>query len=86
MSVKKIVNEIDKKYFENHFISESYNKLTGYADYFSAAMTGNNFPPVYCNAPMMSTVITAKGDVLPCFFLPKLGNIREKSVNANLKR
>ncbi len=74
---KKIINEIDKKYFENHFISESYNKLTGYADYFSAAMMGNNYPPVYCNAPMMSTVITAKGDVLPCFFLPKLGNIRE---------
>jgi MoaA/NifB/PqqE/SkfB family radical SAM enzyme len=76
--MRKIVNGIDKKYFENHFISEPYNKLMGYADYFSASLTGSKYPPVYCNAPMMSTVITARGDVLPCFFLPKLGNIREK--------
>jgi MoaA/NifB/PqqE/SkfB family radical SAM enzyme len=75
---RNIINDIDKKYFDTHFISEPYNKLMGYADYFSSAITGNIFPPVYCNAPMMSTVITATGDVLPCFFLPKLGNIREK--------
>jgi MoaA/NifB/PqqE/SkfB family radical SAM enzyme len=76
--MRKIIDGIDKKYFENHFISEQYHKLTGYADYFSAALSGSKYPPVYCNAPMMSTVITARGDVLPCFFLPKLGNIREK--------
>jgi MoaA/NifB/PqqE/SkfB family radical SAM enzyme len=75
--LRKIINEIDEKHFENKFVSESHNKLMGYADYFSSALGGNKFPPVYCNAPMMSTVITATGDVLPCFFLPKLGNIRE---------
>jgi MoaA/NifB/PqqE/SkfB family radical SAM enzyme len=78
--LRRIINEIDKKYFENHFISEPNYKLMSYADYFSATMTGNNYPPVYCNAPMMSTVITARGDVLSCFFLPKLGNIRENSL------
>lgn len=78
--MRETVNGIDKKYFENHFISEPHHKLMGYADYFSAALTGSKYPPVYCNAPMMSTVITARGDVLPCFFLPKLGNIREKTL------
>ena len=79
-SLRNIINNIDKKFFDSHFVSEPYNKLMGYADYFSSALSGNKFPPVYCNAPMMSTVITARGDVLPCFFLPKLGNIREKSL------
>jgi MoaA/NifB/PqqE/SkfB family radical SAM enzyme len=76
--LRNIINNIDKKFFGSHFVSESYDKLMGYADYFSSALNGNKFPPVYCNAPMMSTVITATGDVLPCFFLPKLGNVREK--------
>lgn len=77
---RKIIDDIDKKYFENNFISEPHNKLIGYADYFSASLSGRSYPPVNCNAPMMSTVITAKGDVLPCFFLPMLGNIREKAL------
>lgn len=76
--LRNIFNNINKKYFDSRFVSEPYSKLMGYTDYFSSALTGNKFPPVYCNAPMMSTVITATGDVLPCFFLPKLGNIREK--------
>ena len=80
IELRNIINNIEKKYFDSHFVSEPYNKLMGYADYFSSALSGNKFPPVYCNAPMMSTVITARGDVLPCFFLPKLGNIREKSL------
>jgi MoaA/NifB/PqqE/SkfB family radical SAM enzyme len=78
--LRNIINNIDKKYFERHFVSEPYAKLMGYADYFSSALGESKFPLVYCNAPMMSTVITARGDVLPCFFLPKLGNIREKSL------
>ena len=80
IELRNIINNIEKKYFDSHFVSEPYNKLMGYADYFSSALSGNKFPPVCCNAPMMSTVITARGDVLPCFFLPKLGNIREKSL------
>jgi MoaA/NifB/PqqE/SkfB family radical SAM enzyme len=78
--LRNIINNIDKKFFGSHFVSEPYSKLIGYADYFSSALNGNKFPPVYCNAPMMSTVITATGDVLPCFFLPKLGNIRVESL------
>lgn len=76
--LKEVINGIDKKYFENCFISEPYVKLMGFAGYFSSALRGEGYPPVYCNAPMISTVITARGDVLPCFFLPKLGNLREK--------
>jgi MoaA/NifB/PqqE/SkfB family radical SAM enzyme len=76
--LREVINGIDKKYFENRFVSEPYSKLMGFADYFSSALSGGGYPPVYCNAPMMSAVITASGDVLPCFFLPKLGNLRQK--------
>jgi len=76
--LREIIDSIDKKYFVNRFVSEPHSKLMGFADYFSASLSGSGYPPVYCNAPMMSAVITANGDVLPCFFLPKLGNIREK--------
>ncbi len=76
--LRAVINGIDKKYFDSHFISEPYNKLMGFAEYFSSSLSGSGYPPVYCNAPMMSTVITARGDILPCFFLPKLGNLREK--------
>ncbi len=64
------------QHFTSGFISESVPKLVHLADYFEAAQTGTNFPHVDCNAPMVSTVITSTGDVLPCFFLPALGNIR----------
>ncbi len=76
--LRNIIDGLDKKHFDSHFVSEPYAKLMRFADYFSAALGGNRYPPVLCNAPVISTVITAKGDVLPCFFLPKLGNIREK--------
>ena len=78
-SINKLA-ETHSKYFASGFISESVPKLTHLADYFEAALAGKNFPHVNCNAPMVSTVITSTGNVLPCFFLPPLGNIRKQSL------
>jgi MoaA/NifB/PqqE/SkfB family radical SAM enzyme len=63
--------------FSSHFIAESPEKLMRIADYFDALNGSGPFPPTHCNAPMVSTVITSTGDVLPCYFLPPVGNIRK---------
>jgi radical SAM protein with 4Fe4S-binding SPASM domain len=33
-----------------------------------------------CNAPWVSAVISAEGDVRPCFFHPAFGNIRDQGL------
>jgi Fe-coproporphyrin III synthase len=63
--------------FSSRFIAESPEKLMHLADYFDALNGSGPFPPTHCNAPMVSTVITSTGDVLPCYFLPPAGNIRK---------
>lgn len=70
--------------FASQFISESVSGLMHIADYFEALTNGRPFPRVYCNAPMVSAVITSKGDLLPCFFLPAVGNLREERLAALL--
>jgi len=66
--------------FSDGFIAESPAKLVRLADYFEALNGAGPFPPTSCNAPMVSTVITATGDLLPCYFLPRFGNIREAPI------
>ncbi|HET7152572.1 MAG TPA: SPASM domain-containing protein, partial [Candidatus Kapabacteria bacterium] len=78
-SINKLA-ETHADQFASGFISESVPKLVHLADYFKAALKGKDFPHVNCNAPMVSTVITSTGNVLPCFFLPPLGNIRKQSL------
>lgn len=67
--------------FESGFISESPEKLGRLAGYYEALLGMRPYPPTVCNAPMVSTVITSTGDLLPCFFLPAYGTIREGSID-----
>ncbi len=69
-----------QKHFQSGFISESPEKLHHLAQYFRALLGETEFPRNNCNAPNVSAVITSAGDVLPCYFLPKYGNIREKEI------
>lgn len=82
LELKDIINKVSVKYkneFDSRLISESPEKLIHIANYY-AALNGNDaFPKNFCNAPMVSTVITSTGDIHPCFFLPKYGNIRNNS-------
>ena len=62
--------------FESGFVAESPDKLRRLPQYYAAAAGLAPFPPVSCNAPYISVVIEANGDVRPCFFHTTLGSIR----------
>ncbi len=65
---------------ESRFIAESPARLRQIPQYFAAMNGDGTFPPKSCNAPWMSAVIDADGDVRPCFFHAAVGNIRRHSV------
>jgi len=72
-----IANNFD---FESGFIAESPAKLRQIHDYYAAFYGLNPFPFKKCNAPWVSTVIEADGNVRPCFFHDVVGNIRDSSL------
>ncbi|MBI5214267.1 MAG: radical SAM protein [Ignavibacteriae bacterium] len=81
----EIVKQLSVDYrneFQNGFISESSEKLNHIAQYFRALLGEADFPRNHCNAPNVSAVITSTGDILPCYFLPKFGNIREEIIRS----
>jgi Fe-coproporphyrin III synthase len=55
--------------FRNGFIAESPQKLRRIHQYFAAIQGRGPYPPVRCNAPEFSAVISATGRVQPCFFI-----------------
>lgn len=77
--VENLVRD-EARSFAEGFILESPAKLFRMADYFAAQVGERSFPPVYCNAPWVSTVIEANGDVRPCFFHDVLGNIHSNTL------
>jgi MoaA/NifB/PqqE/SkfB family radical SAM enzyme len=60
---------------------ESPDKLRRIVLHFRACL--KQVPPVAprCNAPWVSAVVEAGGDVRPCFFHPPLGNIHEGTLH-----
>lgn len=79
---KSIIERVISDYkheFETGFISESPGKMYHMAEYYKALQGRGVFPRNYCNAPMVSAVITSTGEIHPCFFLPSFGNIRKNS-------
>jgi MoaA/NifB/PqqE/SkfB family radical SAM enzyme len=67
--------------FESRFIAESPEKLRKIGQYYTASYGLNPFPYKKCNAPWVSAVVEADGTVRPCFFLPPLGNIHERTLD-----
>lgn len=55
--------------FDSGFIAESAKKLRNIHQYFAAVCGTAAYPPVRCNAPEYSAVISAQGRVSPCFFI-----------------
>ncbi len=89
LELKTIINEASQKYageFSRGLVSESPEKLMHIARYYAAINGTEEFPRNFCNAPMVSAVITSTGDIHPCFFLPKYGNIREGSFKELVNR
>jgi MoaA/NifB/PqqE/SkfB family radical SAM enzyme len=75
--------------FVSGFIAESPSKLRRIAQHYAAMLGDEPFPPVSCDAPWVSAVIEANGDIRPCFFHRVVGNLREAPlssvVRANLR-
>jgi radical SAM protein with 4Fe4S-binding SPASM domain len=46
--------------------------------YYAALNGGGEFPETVCNAPWVSSVVEADGQVRPCFFHPTMGSIHEQ--------
>lgn len=67
--------------FDKRFIAESPEKIKKIYSYYAAFYGLNSFPYKKCNAPWVSTVIEADGNVRPCFFHNTIGNIRENSLD-----
>ena len=67
--------------FSNGFIVESPQKIQKIHDYYSAQHGLNPFPYKKCNAPWVSAVVEADGNVRPCFFHEVIGNIQEAGLD-----
>ncbi|MDB6082418.1 MAG: Radical domain protein [Gammaproteobacteria bacterium] len=55
--------------FRSGFIAESPAKLRRIHQYFAAVRGAGGYPAVRCNAPEFSAVVTAEGNLQPCFFI-----------------
>jgi Fe-coproporphyrin III synthase len=63
--------------FSSGFVAESPEKLRRLPRYFAALAGLSEFPETVCNAPWVSAVVEADGDVRPCFFHPAYENLRD---------
>jgi MoaA/NifB/PqqE/SkfB family radical SAM enzyme len=72
--------------FASGFIAESPAKLMEIYRYYAAFYGLDAFPFKKCNAPWVSTVIEADGNVRPCFFHEVIGNIRDSSLDEILNK
>jgi MoaA/NifB/PqqE/SkfB family radical SAM enzyme len=61
--------------FRRKFITESPGKMLDIVRHYRALLGLNEFPEKRCNAPWVSAVIEADGEVRPCFFHGSYGNI-----------
>jgi MoaA/NifB/PqqE/SkfB family radical SAM enzyme len=70
--------------FKRGRVAERGERLRKLARYYGAHQGRGAFPEVRCNAPWASAVVEADGTVRPCFFQPRVGNVREKGLRALL--
>jgi Fe-coproporphyrin III synthase len=70
--LERILYRLERDYaedFESGLIAESPRRMRNIHQYFAAVCGLGSYPPVRCNAPEFSAVVTAKGQVNPCFFI-----------------
>lgn len=77
--IQKIIEDY-KDDIDSRFIAESEQKLMDIYHYYAAFYGMVPFPFKKCNAPWVSTVIEADGNVRPCFFHEAMGNIKDSSL------
>jgi MoaA/NifB/PqqE/SkfB family radical SAM enzyme len=67
--------------FASGFIAESPAKLRRIPLHYAALHGSSEFPRVECNAPWVSAVVEADGEVRPCFFHRSYGNLRDEPLD-----
>ncbi|HSF14105.1 MAG TPA: SPASM domain-containing protein, partial [Vicinamibacteria bacterium] len=77
--------ENEAEAFRSGRIAESPDKLRRIPAYYAALLGEGPFPRVSCNAPWISAVIEANGDVRPCFFHAVVGSLRERPLTEILR-
>jgi MoaA/NifB/PqqE/SkfB family radical SAM enzyme len=88
--LEHILCDLERDYaaeFQSGFIAEKPHKLRRIHQYFSAVCGAGAYPPIRCNAPEFSAVISATHQVNPCFFIPgPPGALRQDDLGAALNR
>ncbi|HRO71060.1 MAG TPA: radical SAM protein [Chitinophagaceae bacterium] len=82
--LENITEHIIQKYipkFEDPYFAETPAKLRKIYAYYAAFYGLNPFPFKKCNAPWVSAVVEADGNVRPCFFHDVFGNIHQQSLH-----
>lgn len=65
---------------DSGFVAENAGKLRRIVQHFRAHLHLSESVAPRCNAPWVSAVIEASGEVRPCFFHPALGNIHRQTL------
>jgi MoaA/NifB/PqqE/SkfB family radical SAM enzyme len=77
--VEALINE-QRGELDSGFVVESAGKLRRIVQHFRAHLHQAQSLAPRCNAPWVSAVIEASGDVRPCFFHPVVGNIHRHAL------
>jgi MoaA/NifB/PqqE/SkfB family radical SAM enzyme len=78
--VERLISEC-KLDLDSGFVVESASKLRRIVLHFRAHLCETQNVAPRCNAPWVSAVIEATGDVRPCFFHPAIGNIHNHALH-----
>jgi MoaA/NifB/PqqE/SkfB family radical SAM enzyme len=76
IEIENIIREY-KTGCDSGFVVESPAKLRRIVQHFRAHLAQAEHVAPRCNAPWVSAVVEASGDVRPCFFHPAIGNINQ---------
>lgn len=70
--LERVLDELERERaddFVTGFIAERPRKLRRILEYYCALLGLRDYPPVRCNAPEFSAVVTPDGRIDPCFFI-----------------
>jgi Fe-coproporphyrin III synthase len=79
VEIEQLVNE-ERANLDSRFVVEGPDKLRRIIHHFRAHLGQTKDVAPRCNAPWVSAVIEASGDVRPCFFHPPTGNIHRQAL------
>jgi Fe-coproporphyrin III synthase len=77
VEIERLISEHESN-LESGFVIETASKLRRIVLHFRAHLGQAEHVAPRCNAPWVSAVVEASGDVRPCFFHPALGNIHSR--------